>query len=65
MTSHVAGFEITAARWERGDFTDHLSVVVFPAGAIHAHARDGFARLQEEQGRLLGKRRLRRQPSRR
>ncbi|MGW2204178.1 hypothetical protein [Streptomyces sp. NPDC001774] len=65
LYAHVAGFEITAARWERDDFTDHLSVVVFPAGAIHAYARDGFARLQAEQGRLLGRRRERRQPRRR
>ncbi|MER7957040.1 hypothetical protein [Streptomyces sp. NPDC096030] len=56
----------------RSSFLPHIRAMrgvvvrhVDPPRAIHAYARDGFARLQGEQGRLLGRRRERRQPRRR
>ncbi|MFJ3902771.1 hypothetical protein [Streptomyces sp. NPDC090025] len=59
LYAHVAGYEVTAARWERGDFDEHLSVVPFPADALHRYAEESFARLQAEQRALLGRRRPR------
>ncbi|MFI8827972.1 hypothetical protein [Streptomyces sp. NPDC053431] len=62
LYAHVAGYDITFARWERDDYSEHQSVVTFPAGDIHRYAEEGFARLQAEQRALLGRRR---QPRRR
>ncbi|MEU9032699.1 hypothetical protein AB0D46_35385 [Streptomyces sp. NPDC048383] len=57
LSAHVSGYEITAARWERGDFDEHLSVVPFPSEELAAYAHRGFTDLMREQGRLLGRRR--------
>ncbi|MEU9233986.1 hypothetical protein [Streptomyces subrutilus] len=56
LCAHVSGYEITAARWEQGNFDEHLSVVPFPSEEIAAYARHGFAGLKQQQGRLLGRR---------
>ncbi|MCX5303728.1 hypothetical protein OG304_09740 [Streptomyces sp. NBC_00160] len=56
LCAHVSGYEITAARWERGNYDQHESVVPFPSEEIAAYARDGFAGLKREQSRLLGRR---------
>ncbi|MFB7517027.1 hypothetical protein [Streptomyces sp. NPDC056144] len=60
LYAHVAGYEVTFARWESGDFDEHLSVVPFPAGGIGRYAEEGFLRLQGEQRALLGRRKRRR-----
>ncbi|MFD4413718.1 hypothetical protein [Streptomyces sp. NPDC058475] len=56
LCAHVSGYEITAARWARGSYDQHLSVVSFPSEEIAAYARRGFAVLKTEQARLLGQR---------
>ncbi|MFF3014766.1 hypothetical protein [Streptomyces sp. NPDC057939] len=57
LSAHVSGYEITAARWEQGSYDEHLSVVPFPAEEMATYARHGFARLKQQQSRLLGQRR--------
>ncbi|MFC8534062.1 hypothetical protein ACFUJY_08900 [Streptomyces sp. NPDC057249] len=59
LCAHVSGYEITAARWARGDHGQHLSVVSFPSQEIAAYARGGFTELKKKQTRLLGRRRAR------
>ncbi len=54
LCAHAAGYEITVARWARGDFTEHLSLVAFPSAELAAYARRGFGELKLEQARLLG-----------
>ena len=54
LCAHVSGYEITAARWAREDYDQHLSVVPFPADEINNYARQGFTWLKAEQARLLG-----------
>lgn len=54
LCAHAAGYEITAARWARGDFSEHLSLVAFPSAELAAYARRGFGELKLEQARLLG-----------
>ncbi|MFF1768524.1 hypothetical protein [Streptomyces sp. NPDC058249] len=56
LCAHVSGYEITVARWARGSYDQHLSVVSFPSEEIAAYARRGFAVLKTEQARLLGQR---------
>ncbi|MYQ76953.1 MULTISPECIES: hypothetical protein [unclassified Streptomyces] len=59
LCAHVSGYEITAARWSRGNHEQHLSVVSFPSREIAAYARKGFTELKREQARLLGQRHAR------
>lgn len=56
LCAHVAGYEVTVARWEAGDYTEHLSVVAYPE-AISEYAVSCFERLAREQAALLGQRR--------
>ncbi|WP_217547196.1 hypothetical protein [Streptomyces sp. GbtcB6] len=57
LCAHAAGYEITSARWARGDFSEHLSLVPFPSEELAAYARRGFGELKREQARLLGSQR--------
>ncbi|SCD46338.1 hypothetical protein GA0115239_102134 [Streptomyces sp. BpilaLS-43] len=59
LCAHVSGYEITSARWEQGNYDQHLSVVPFPSEEMAAYARRSFASLKQEQSRLLGGRRSR------
>ncbi|GAA3655006.1 hypothetical protein L7D48_04320 [Streptomyces sp. S1A] len=55
LCAHVSGYEITAARWEQGDHTEHLSVIRFPGRELREYVRDRFTRLKHEQAKLLGR----------
>lgn len=57
LSAHVAGYEITAARWAQGSYDQHLSLVWFPGEDLSAYAHQRFSALKKEQGRLLGQRR--------
>ncbi|MFJ3235959.1 hypothetical protein [Streptomyces sp. NPDC086787] len=54
LCAHVSGYEITAARWARGNYEEHLSVIAFPGRALREYIRDRFTQLKREQARLLG-----------
>ncbi|MFG3024709.1 hypothetical protein ACGFZQ_40400 [Streptomyces sp. NPDC048254] len=54
LCGHVSGYEITAARWARGNYEEHLSVMFFPGRALREYIRDRFTQLKREQARLLG-----------
>lgn len=55
LCAHVSGYEITVARWERGDYDHHLSVTPYPE-EIGTYAGENFNRLKAEQEQLLGRR---------
>lgn len=57
LSAHVSGYEITAAKWANGDYTQYLSAVPFPGEELTRYARASFTRLKEEQTSLLGHRR--------
>jgi len=54
LCAHVSSYEITAARWARGNYAEHLSVIPFPGRALREYIRDRFTQLKREQARLLG-----------
>ncbi|MEU0515919.1 hypothetical protein [Amycolatopsis sp. NPDC006125] len=60
LCAHVSGYEITVARWEQGDHSEHLSIVHYPADELAAYINRSFTLLKAAQARLLGRRRLRR-----
>jgi hypothetical protein len=57
LSAHVSEHEIIEAKWARGDYSQHLSDVPFPAEELARYARQAFVRLKEEQRGLLGRRR--------
>ncbi|QTI43315.1 hypothetical protein [Streptomyces nojiriensis] len=57
LCAHVSGYEITAARWARGEFGAYKSVIQFPGPELKEYTTTRFARLKKEQAALLGRRR--------
>ncbi|MFJ3723891.1 hypothetical protein ACIPYQ_15125 [Streptomyces sp. NPDC090045] len=56
LCAHVAGYEITAARWASGEFGEYKSVIQFPGPELKEYATTRFARLKKQQAALLGRR---------
>ncbi|MET7715165.1 hypothetical protein [Streptomyces sp. NPDC005407] len=54
LCAHVAGYEITAARWAQGRYEEHLSVISFSGRELMEYTRTRFTRLKSEQASLLG-----------
>lgn len=52
LCAHVAGYEITARRWESGDYSEHLSVIPFPEVLVQ-YAQESFRSLKQEQRELI------------
>ncbi|MFF4453525.1 hypothetical protein [Streptomyces goshikiensis] len=55
LCAHVSGYEITAARWAQGEYSEHLSSMPFPGRELREYTRDRFTRLKSEQSALLGR----------
>eukprot|EP01094_Clydonella_sp_ATCC50884_P013024 TRINITY_DN2330_c0_g1_i1.p1 TRINITY_DN2330_c0_g1~~TRINITY_DN2330_c0_g1_i1.p1 ORF type:complete len:321 (+),score=117.83 TRINITY_DN2330_c0_g1_i1:186-1148(+) len=53
FVAHVSAYKLIVRRWERGDFSEHFSVVGYP-DAITDYVRREFTRLKAEQGLILG-----------
>ncbi len=53
LCAHVAAYRSVLARWEQRDYSEHTSLMNFPAEALTAYADERFLRLKAEQGRLL------------
>jgi len=51
--AHVAGYEVTAKRWEQGDYTVLSSVINHPGGEYNRHIQQRFLELKQLQQRLL------------
>ncbi|WP_030546321.1 hypothetical protein [Streptomyces albus] len=56
LCAHVAGYEVTAARWEEARYEEHLSLIAFPGRELKQYTREQFIRLKGEQAKLLGRR---------
>ena len=57
LCAHVAACEILMARWNAGDFSEHLAIVSYPAAELLEYAETSFHRLKQQQATLLGGRR--------
>jgi hypothetical protein len=51
--AHKAGFDVTLARWDEGDFTSHLSLLPHPGEPLNQYARESFSFLKKAQAKLL------------
>jgi len=54
LCAHVEGYRAVLCAWKSGDFSQHLSVVDFPAGELLAYTGQHYNRLKNEQAVLLG-----------
>jgi hypothetical protein len=54
LCAHVEAYKTVLKQWDEGDYSEHASVINFPAEEVQQYARDRFTQLKSEQLRLLG-----------
>ena len=52
LIAHVEGYRVIRHRWELGDFSEHLSLLVFPK-AFEANVNETYELLNQRQARLV------------
>src|SRR6476620_8479899 len=55
LCAHVVGYQMVMKKWETGDYSVHLSLILFPQEELLAYITDSFNALKREQAKLLGK----------
>ena len=60
LCTHVYAYETVLKRWEKQDFSEHVSVVNYPRKQLGEYIDHEFPRLKAEQETLLGELRRRR-----
>ena len=55
LCAHVVGYQMVMKKWETGDYSEHLSLILFPREELLAYVTNSFNALKREQARLLGK----------
>lgn len=55
LYAHVAAYRPVLEAWKVGNFSEHTSLLEFPARSILKYAREHCRRLKQEQALLLGK----------
>ena len=54
LCAHVAAYKTVMRRWDVHDFSEHASIINFPAQEVHGYVTDRFTQLKKEQRELLG-----------
>ena len=54
LLAHVASFKAVIERWERGDYSEHESMVVYPSEPLLTYLNDSYQTLKIEQAELIG-----------
>lgn len=54
LLAHVASFKAVIERWERGDFSEHESMVVYPSEELINYVNESYRKLKREQAELIG-----------
>jgi hypothetical protein len=55
LCAHVVGYQLVMQKWERGDYSENLSLIPFPQSELLDYVADSYNALKSEQARLLGK----------
>jgi len=58
LCAHVVGYQLVMQKWERGDFSENLSLLPFPRDELLKYVVDSYNLLKAEQAQLLGKQTL-------
>ena len=53
FVTHVSSYKPLLEKWASGDFTSHVSLILFPT-ELDSYAADSYADLKAEQLRLIG-----------
>jgi hypothetical protein len=53
LVSHVVGYRAVIAKWDKGDFSENLSLIDFPADALGSYLTQSYAELKHQQRLLL------------
>jgi len=53
--THVAAYQPVIKQWEKGDLSEHTSIIDFPGQQVLGFASRGFTHLKAEQRDLLGR----------
>jgi hypothetical protein len=54
FVAHTAAYKAVLAKWQEGDFSEHLSIVDYPTDVV-SYAAKSFAELKAEQLALIGR----------
>jgi hypothetical protein len=57
--AHVAAYQVVLKKWEDGDFSEHTSIINYPAKALTEYSYRSFTNLKRKQAELLGKTKMR------
>lgn len=52
--AHVAAYKVVFERWARNDFSEHVSVINYPAQELSEYLDRSFESLKAQQAKLLG-----------
>jgi hypothetical protein len=53
--AHVTAYQTVMKKWEINDFSEHTSLIPYPAKSLNEYIRKSYVGLKAEQQRLLGK----------
>jgi len=53
--AHVAAYKVVFERWEQNDFSEHTSIVNYPAQPLQMYLSDTYRACKAEQRRFLGR----------
>ena len=54
LLAHVAAYKVVFQRWDQNDFSEHTSIVNYPAEPLQKYLADSYRACKAEQRRFLG-----------
>jgi hypothetical protein len=54
LSAHVVGYHLIMKKWESGDYSENMSLLLFPQAELLQYVTDSYNALKREQAVLLG-----------
>ncbi len=54
LCAHVAAYKTVIHKWEQNDFSEHTSIINFPAREVNKYVDSSFSKLKKRQNELIG-----------
>ena len=55
LCAHVVGYQLVMKKWERGDYSERMSLLPFPREELLQYVAESYNTLKREQAGLLGR----------
>ena len=55
LCAHGVGYQLVMKKWERGDYSENMSLLAFPQAELLDYVTGSYHALKAEQARLLGR----------